>query len=313
MQFRILGTLEVTADGEPVALGGPKPRALLAALLLRPGAAVSTDRLVEAVWGDAPPPNALSALRAYVSRLRTVLGSVGGAERLRYRAPGYVLALADGELDAAEFARLISLARGPAATAEYEQVVQLLDTALGLWRDDPLAEFAHLDFVGAAASRLADLRLTAIEERADALLRLGRGSEVVAELAALFQTYPERERLAVLLMRGLYGCGRQADALAVYQELRRRLVGDLGVEPSEPARALQRQMLTHDPALVPPRSGPPSNLPRRASSLIGRDDEIRRVTAAMRDASMVTLTGVGGVGKSRLALEAAGQDRSRFP
>jgi DNA-binding SARP family transcriptional activator len=117
MQFRILGSLEVTADGEPVALGGPKPRALLAALLLRPGAAVSTDRLVEAVWGDAPPPNALSALRAYVSRLRTVLGSVGGAERLRYRAPGYVLALADGELDAAQFARLISLARRPAATA----------------------------------------------------------------------------------------------------------------------------------------------------------------------------------------------------
>jgi predicted ATPase/DNA-binding SARP family transcriptional activator len=313
VKFRILGPLEVTVDGAPVAIGGPKPRALLATLLLRPGAVVSTDRLVAAVWGDDPPRTALGALRAYVSRLRAVLAPFEAGERLRYRAPGYALAVADDELDAAEFAKLVVEARECASVADHERAVELLDAALALWRGDALAEFDCAE-IDVDITPLADLRLIAREERAEAMLHLGCGYQVVTELEALVQRFPKRERLAVLLMRALYSGGRQADAFTVYRELRRRLVDELGVEPSELTRRVHRQLLEHDPALAPAGPEPPTNLPRRATGFVGRGEEISRVATAVRDARLVTLTGVGGVGKSRLALEvAAALDRSRFP
>jgi len=226
VKFRILGPLEVTVDGAPVAIGGPKPRALLATLLLRPGAVVSTDRLVAAVWGDDPPRTALGALRAYVSRLRAVLAPFEAGERLRYRAPGYTLAVADDELDAAEFAKLVVEARKCASVADHERAVELLDAALALWRGDALAEFDCAE-IDVDITPLADLRLIAREERAEAMLHLGCGYQVVTELEALVQRFPKRERLAVLLMRALYSGGRQADAFTVYRELRRRLVDQL--------------------------------------------------------------------------------------
>jgi predicted ATPase/DNA-binding SARP family transcriptional activator len=314
VRFRILGPLEVTRDGVPVAIGGPKPRALLAALLLRPGAVVSTDRLVVAVWGGDPPGDPVGALRAYVSRLRSVLQPLGAQERLRYRAPGYQLAVADDELDAAQFVQLVAQAREHAGAADHDRAASLFDAALELWRGDPLGEFdaAHLD-ADAELARLTDLRLVATEERAEALLQLGRGREVVTELEALVRCFPVRERLAVLLMRSLYGSGRQADALNVYRQLRRMLVEELGVEPSEPTRAIHRQLLTQEPTLTSPRSGPPTNLPRRGTSFVGRDQEISRIAAALRGGPLVTLTGVGGVGKSRLAVQVAGRERARFP
>jgi len=247
VEFRILGPLEVVDRGEPVPVGGPKPRALLAALLLTPGTVVSTDRLVTAVWGADPPRDAVGALRAYVSRLRAVL-----PERLRWRAPGYALDVADGELDAAEFHRLTGLARERAAVGDHRAAVDLLDTALGLWRGEPLDEFdaADIDRDGRLA-HLVDLRLAAVEERAAGLLALGRGRAVVGELAALVERHPDRETLAALLMHALYASGRQADALAVYQDLRRRLVEELGVEPSDATRALHRRVLEQDPTLAP--------------------------------------------------------------
>jgi predicted ATPase/DNA-binding SARP family transcriptional activator len=308
VEFRILGPLEVVDRGEPVAVGGPKPRALLAALLLTPGTVVSTDRLVMAVWGADPPRDAVGALRAYVSRLRAVL-----PERLRWRAPGYALDVADGELDAAEFHRLTGLARERAAVGDHRAAVDLLDTALGLWRGEPLDEFdaADIDRDGRLA-HLVDLRLAAVEERAAGLLALGRGRAVVGELAALVERHPDRETLAALLMHALYASGRQADALAVYQDLRRRLVEELGVEPSDATRALHRRVLEQDPTLAPVETDRPTNLPRRGTALVGREQAIDAVAEALRSAPLVTLVGVGGVGKTRLAIEVAGRERDRF-
>jgi DNA-binding SARP family transcriptional activator len=180
-----------------------------------------------------------------------VLQPAGADERLRYRAPGYVLTVLEDELDAAQFSSRVSEARDHASAADHRRAADLLESALALWRGDALAEFdpARLD-ADADLARLAELRLVATEEHAQALLQLGRGREVVTELEALVRRFPERERLTVLLMRALYGSGRQADALSAYQRLRRHLVQELGVEPSEPTRAIHRQLLEHDPTLT---------------------------------------------------------------
>jgi hypothetical protein len=219
----------------------------------------------------------------------------GCKARLRYRAPGYELALAPNELDAAEFAQLVAEARQQAAAGDHGRALSLLDTALFLWRGDALAEFdiAALGAEGDVA-RLADLRLIAIEQRAGATLSLGRGREVSPELEDLVTRYPERERLAVLLMRALYVTGRQTEALTVYRRLRRVLVEELGVEPSEPTRAVHRQLLTHDAALLPPAVSRPTNLPRRGTRFVGRGQELDAVATALREGPLVTLSGPGG-------------------
>lgn len=315
VQFRILGPFEVaTDDGQPVALGGPKPRALLAQLVLHAGTVVPADRLAHAVWGDAAPAAPVGALRAYVSRLRAALPPLAGTARLRYRSPGYELLLAAGELDAAEFARSVALAREAAAAQDHGRALGLLDAALALWRGDVLAEFdvAALGAEGEVA-RLEDLRLRAEEARAEALLGLGRGPEAVADLEGLVVRFPTRERLAVLLVRALYASGRQAEALGAYRALRQVLVDELGVEPSQASRAVHRQVLEHDPALLAPAVAGPTNLPRRATSFVGRRGEIEALAGALRAAPLVTLTGVAGVGKTRLALAVAEAERTRFP
>ena len=307
MRFRILGPLQVEDGDGPVAVGGPKPRALLAALLVAGGSVVPADRLVAALWGDAPPDGAQAALRAYVSRLR---GLLGPAAVLRYRPPGYSLALADASLDAAEFEGLVGSARAAGAAGEHAKVVTDLTAALALWRGDALAEFADDEFAAAEAVRLTEQRATAVEERAEAMLELGRAAEALPELEAQVSRHPARERPAVALMRALYAMGRQADALAVYHRLRTRLDEELGVLPAAPARELYQRILAHDPALA--GSAPRGNLPRRASGCVGRDREVERVLAALRAGPLVTLTGVGGAGKSRLALEITALDQARF-
>ncbi|MGY1796166.1 AfsR/SARP family transcriptional regulator [Geodermatophilus sp. SYSU D00525] len=307
LHFRVLGPLQVEDGSGPVAVGGHKPRTLLAALLVARGEVVPADRLLAAVWGDAPPDGAVTAMRAYVSRLRGVLGD---AAPLRHRPPGYCLDLDGATLDAAEFEQRVRTARAAAAAGDSARALADLDAALALWRGDALAEFADDDFAAAEAARLTELRTGAAADRADALVELGRAAEAVPELEALVRRHPTWERPAVALMRARYATGHQADALAAFHELRARLDDELGVEPAAPARELYRRILVHDPALA--ARPPPGNLPRRASGFVGRESEVARVLDALQAGPLVTLTGVGGTGKSRLAVEVAARDRARF-
>jgi DNA-binding SARP family transcriptional activator len=241
IEFRLLGPFE-----GPMAMPGGKPRALLARLLLDAERVVAADALVEALWGESPPPSAPKVLQAHVSALRKVLG----AEAIETRAPGYALRGATSDL--ARFEELTERAR---SEDEPEQRAGLLAEALGLWRGDPLAEFRREPFAEAAAARLLELRLEAVAQRIDADLALGRHESLVGELRALVREEPLRERLRGQLMVALYRCGRQADALLVYREGRAELVGELGIEPGPELQELERAILRHDPALAVPSFG----------------------------------------------------------
>src|SRR5215204_5695245 len=245
MEFRILGPLEVW-DGEgEVSLGGPKPRALLAGLLLHPNEVVPADRLIDELWGEDSPEDAAAALRVNVSRLRKALAQ----DVLTTRSPGYVIRVEPDELDLHRFERLVDegrslLARGLAAEAS-----ERLRDALALWRGPALAEFGYESFAQTAIARLEEIRLAAVELRIDADLVLGRHHELVAELEALVAEQPLREGLRRSLMTALYRSGRQAEALSVYQHTRRALVDELGIDPSPALQELERAILRHDPSL----------------------------------------------------------------
>ena len=249
----------------------------------------------------------MTALRSYVSRLRAALGS---AARLEYRPPGYRLLLDGATLDAAEFESLVRSARAAADAGDFLSAARDLEDALGLWHGDALAEFTDEEFARPTAARLEELRRTAEEDRLVALLEQGAADAVVADLEAIIRRHPERERATTALMRALYATGRQADALAAYQNLRRRLDDELGVEPTAEAQELYRRILLQDPALRTRRL--PGNLPRRVSAFVGRTADVAALRRTLQAGPLVTLTGVGGTGKSRLALEVAAQERDRF-
>jgi DNA-binding SARP family transcriptional activator len=245
MEFRILGPLEVWDGGHEVPLGGRRPRALLAALLLHPNEVVPAERLIDELWGDEARERAAAALRVNVSRLRKSLPQ----EVLRTRSPGYVLHVEHDELDLQRFERLVDegrslLARGLAADAS-----KRLRDALARWRGPPLADFAYESFAQAAIARLEEIRVAAVELRIDADLLLGRHDELVGELEALVGEHPLRERLRIALMTALYRSGRQAEALDAYQDARRALVDELGIEPSPALQELERAILRQDPSL----------------------------------------------------------------
>jgi DNA-binding SARP family transcriptional activator len=243
MQFRILGPLEV-ADGDSLLpLGGAKQRALLALLLLSVNETVPADRLIEELWGDQSPESARAALQVRVSQLRKALGPAG--ELVVTRAPGYVLRLDRERLDLHEFERLVA----EADAAEPALAGAKLREALALWRGAPLADLAYEAFAQPAIRRLDELRITTVEKRIDADLALGRHGDLVGELEAFVAEHPLREHLRAQLMLALYRCGRQADALAAYQRVRRALVEQLGIEPSPPLRELEQAILRHDPSL----------------------------------------------------------------
>ncbi|MGH8775275.1 MAG: BTAD domain-containing putative transcriptional regulator [Jiangellaceae bacterium] len=315
MEFRILGPLEVVAGGESLGLGTPRQRTLLALLLIRAGEVVSSDRLVEDLWGGDPPGTARHTLQGYVHRLRRVMGA--DAWRLVTRSPGYQLEMSAGELDAQRFQDLAEEGRRALVRGEPRTAADLLAPALGLWRGPPLADLADVAGLDPERARLEALRLTALEDRVEADLALGGHAALVGELERLVSAHPFRERLWGRLMLALYRSGRQADALQAFRRARQVLGQELGIEPSRWLCRLQDQILLQDAALEPPEPMPPPrpqhNLPVQRSTFVGRRRELADLHGLLRTRRLVCVTGPPGSGKTRLAVEVAACLLEEFP
>ncbi|MFD9883203.1 BTAD domain-containing putative transcriptional regulator [Streptomyces alboflavus] len=335
MRFGVLGPLAVwTADGDPVTVPGPKTRALLAALLAHDGRPVSADRLIDDLWGEEDRPGKpAAALQTRVWQLRRALDDAEprGRDLLALQESGYVLRAERDSVDAGRFGALTARARAaddPAVRAG------LLADALGLWRGTAYAGFEDMPFARPVVARLEEARLTAVEEYAQARVALGAYGDVAGELGALVAEHPLRERLRAVQMRALHGAGRPGDALASYRELRVRLADELGLDPGPELVGLQQAILEQDPALggpavpaprltpapppapcPPPAPGPRPrpDLPVPLTELIGRQDALAEVTSLLGSVRQLTLTGAGGVGKTRLALAVAAQAADDFP
>jgi DNA-binding SARP family transcriptional activator len=256
IEFRLLGPLEVTLHERPLALGGVKQRSLLAILLLHANQVLSSDRLIDELWGASPPPTAAKSLQVMVSKLRKKLGD----RRLVTHPPGYVLRVEPAALDLARFEQLLGEARRVAP----ESAARKLHQALALWRGPALADLAYESFAQAEIARLEELRLAALDQRIDADLATGRHAELVGELEALVAQHPLHERLRCQLMLALYRSGRQAEALDAYRAARRELSEELGLEPSEELKRLEQAILRQDPALDLPEDTTRYGLPREA-------------------------------------------------
>ena len=267
--MRLLGPFEVRLDrGELVSLGGLRQRALLAILTLHANEVVSTDHLVDALWGERPPATAVHTVQVFVSRLRNALGLAG--ERLATRPPGYALELRVDEIDADRCERLYSSARTALADGDAGKAAASLQDAMALWRGSPLAEFTYEPFAQAAIARLEELRMSCREELIEAELALGRHAEAVAELEAFVREQPFRERPRGQLMLALYRSGRQAEALEAFQQARHALVEELGVEPSAALRELEQAILQQDESLRAP-SAPTTGAPPARERKEGHD------------------------------------------
>ncbi len=334
--FRVLGPLGVEYDGRPVPIGSPLQRRLLAILLVHAGTVVSADRLVDLLWSDRPPAAAKQGLWTCVARLRHGLADPAGGEGrdlLLTRPPGYVLTVESPQIDAGRFERLLAEA---SRIAEHRPLAarQALKEALSLWRGPALVEFADAPFAAAEATRLDELRLVAMEQRFDVDLAVGTHTELVGQLRAFTSLHPLRERPRAQLMLALYRCGRQAEALEAFSSYRRLLEEELGLEPSSALRAHQAAILRQAAELdAPPPSAAEHDEPASAAlaegrdqggappgsgpfvertSFIGRVPDIAAVVATISEARLVTLTGIGGVGKTRLAERAAIEVSGRF-
>ncbi|MFI9403957.1 BTAD domain-containing putative transcriptional regulator [Nocardia sp. NPDC052316] len=316
MRFGVLGPLAVWTDsGTPVPIPGTKVRALLADLLVNAGQPVSGDRLVDDIWADEPPGNPAGTLAAKASQLRRALEDAepGGRHLVVSPPPGYRLACTD--LDALRFRTLVATARD---TAEPRARAEALSEALGLWRGPAFADFRDAAFAQPAIAQLAEQRLVVVEELAETRLSLGEYREVAGDLATVVTEHPLRERLRAAQLRALYGAGRQAEALDSYEDLRRQLADELGLDPSPELVALQRSILGQDLELAAPRPETvlrrrSSNIPAQRTELIGRATDLAELRRIVADTRLVTLTGPGGVGKTRLALAAASELTDRFP
>src|SRR6266702_2374210 len=320
MEIRLLGPLEVHSRGRPVEVAGRRLRLLLAVLALRPGQVVAAERLIDLLWEEASPPaDPANALQALVSRLRRALEAASSGERLASRPSGYLLAVEPDQVDALRFERLRRDGHEALAAGRHVQAAATLREALELWRGQALAEFATEPFAAANATRLEELRLGALEDRIEAELALGEHARLVGELEALAAEHPLRERLHALLMRALYATGRQADALAAYQRVRRGLAERAGLDPGVELRRVEEAILAQDPSLsaapvaAEPAAPEPTpaarwgrgNLRGPLTSFVGREEELARILELLGRHRLVTLTGPGGVGKTRFAAEAA--------
>jgi predicted ATPase/DNA-binding SARP family transcriptional activator len=299
--FRLLGPVEALRAGEQLPLGGPRQRALLALLLIERGRVVTTDSLADELWAMEPPDGAATTLRSYVSRLRLALGD---AAMIHGSSVGYRIDAPPASIDQAVFEETIRAADDDLAQQRVRAARDGFRRALAMWRGRPYEGLSDDGALAAEADRLEELRLHALEERVAADIELGHAAELVDEVEALVRRHPYRERLWRSSMLALYHSGRQADALNAYHRAREMLDEQLGLEPSAEIQALEMAILRHE---VPgaSRATRRDNVPVALTTFVGRDSEIRDIHRLLADARILTLTGVGGVGKTRLAIEAA--------
>lgn len=323
MEYRLLGPVGVLAAGRPVDVGSRRERTLLALLLLAAGQVVSTDRMIEAVWGERPPATARRQVHTVISTIRQAVGDV-----LVTQQPGYRLLVEPDQVDWRRFESLAAEARRAGADGRLPEAADRLRAALSLWRGPALGGVTGL---AGQAARLSERRLGVQEERIEVELSLGRHADLVPELSALVVEFPLRPRLRAALMLALYRCGRPADAVAAYRQARRAFIAELGMEPPAELRRLEQAILSDDPSLTlpapepvpagPPDTGPtvprPSLLPPDIADFIGRDDQVellRRVLAEPAGSAVPVsaIDGRGGVGKTALAVHVAHQLRDVF-
>jgi predicted ATPase/DNA-binding SARP family transcriptional activator len=312
VEIRVLGPLELVTDDGRVPLPA-KQRRLLAALLVRVDETRTADVLIDSVWGVAPPASASSLLQVYVSQLRKALPAPA---RIATVGSGYALSLDEASLDAAQFERLLQEGKEAMSDGNPALAASVFARALGLWCGQAYGELAYEEFARAEAERLEELRLVCIEAGLEAGLALGQHDDLLPELQGLALAHPLRERVQAQLMLALYRCGRQTEALDLFREVCRRLREELGLEPGSELHELQRQILQHDPTLTVPASRIEqlAVLPAPPNALLGRErelDELRQLLLRER-VRLIVLTGAGGSGKTRLALEVAHQTSASF-
>ncbi len=303
MQVAILGPLQVRTGDRQLSITGTRLRALITRLAVDAPKPVSVAELVGAVWPDEPPADPINALQSLVSRVRRTLGD---ATRIQQVAGGYRLTVEPGDVDAAAFEEWVAAGRRDLHQDRADDANEHLTQALSLWRGEPLVDAADGPYAAAARLRLDELRLDAQTDLIEARLRLGRAGEAVADLESLVAAHPLRERLAAQLMRALATTGRQADALSVYERLRDRLAGELGVDPSAEVQAVHLAVLRGEILAAPTDPRPDrrhTNLRVPLTRLIGRDREVERITELLTGGRLVTIVGPGGAGKTRLAQE----------
>jgi DNA-binding SARP family transcriptional activator len=314
-EFRVLGPLEAVADGRPVRLS-PRPRSVLAVLLLHPGQVVPVTRLIDGLWGERPPETATNVVQGYVSQLRKSLGR----NLVETRDPGYLLRVEHDSFDLLRFERLATDGARSLESGHPEEAAALLREALALWRGDALSDVAEGDVLRPAAARLDELRLVALERRVEADLACGRERELVAELEAFAAQHPLRERPQGLLMQALYRCGRQADALEVYRTTRTRLVDELGLDPGAELQELERAILRHDPVLdgrataAPERRGPAHTILVAALELsaLGRLVSLAELLARGEERAIVLSSTVADAGALTDASARLREERERL-